>query len=530
MSSAANEQTGTLDHEDSIHGREYSIHGRVVLIGLDAADSQLLTAAIDAGHLPSLAKMRDRGAWGNVPPLAGFGSGAVWPSFSTGVSPAKHGRYFYRQVGPGSYEAQDFHPDRFRADPVWVQASRAGRKVAVFDVPKVGLSDEINGVMAVDWISHGPVYPEMRTFPESFADELTGTFGRNSMRRCDMPGGRSIKEFRQFAEAMNDRVEQRERCTRHYLEHGDFDLLVTVFADPHCVGHQTWHIRDPKHPLHDPAALEQLGDPLLDVYRSIDGAIGRIVDDIDDDTTVIVFSGTGMGPNYTGNHLLDDVLRRIEGRNATTVARTVRYVKRRLKKILPRDVRRKSQKLKRRIEEQSLATDRAGRRAFAVPHNDIAGAIRLNVVGREQHGLLERAEVDAYVGQLTKELQQLRNVDTGNAVVESVVRVSEHHSGDAIDDLPDLFVIWNRSAPIDRVQSSTVGTVEYVHRGNRTGDHEAESIFFAVGPQVEPGRVDDMQIYDFAPTIAALLGTEVDVTDGRVVEALAGRASSRSRK
>lgn len=520
MPSALNERTGFAE-------RRESNHGRVVLIGLDAADSQLLIAAIDAGHLPNLAKMRARGAWGKVPPMAGFGSGAVWPSFSTGVSPAKHGRYFYRQVGPGSYEAQDFHPDRFRVDPVWVQVSRAGRRVAVFDVPKVGLSEEINGVMAVDWISHGAVYPELRTFPESFAAELTGAFGDNPIRKCDMPGGRSVKEFRHFMEAMVARVEQRERCTRHYLAQGDFDLLVTVFADPHCVGHQTWHVRDANHPLHDPAAREQLGDPLLDIYRSIDGAIGRIVDDLDDDTTVIVFSGTGMGPNYTGNHLLDDVLRRIEGRSATKVARSVRYVKRRMKKILPRDVRRKSQKLKRRIEEQSMANDRAGRRAFAVPHNDIAGAIRLNIVGRERHGLLNRDQVDAYVAQLTNELQQLRNADTGGPVVSSFVRVSEHHSGEALDDLPDLFVIWNRTAPLDRVQSRTVGTVEYVHRGNRTGDHEAESIFFAVGPSVEAGRVDDMQIFDFAPTIAALLGTEVDVTDGRVIEALVGARSSR---
>src|SRR5215213_2334451 len=304
---------------------------KVLLLGLDAADSTLLTTAIDAGRLPNLAHLRSCGAWGRVAPLAGFGSGAVWPSFATGVSPAKHGRYFYRQVSPGSYEAHDFHADQFRSEPVWVHASRAGRRVAVFDVPKVGLSDDINGVMAVDWISHGPVYPELRTMPASFADELVTRFGPNPMRKCDMPGGRSIKELQSFTELLLSRIEQRELCTRYYLEHGDFDLLVTVFADPHCVGHQTWHVRDECHPQHDRAAHEQLGDPVLEVYGAIDAAIGRIVADIDEDTTVIVFSGTGMGPNYTGNHILDEVLRRIEGRPATRVASTIRYIKRRLK-------------------------------------------------------------------------------------------------------------------------------------------------------------------------------------------------------
>jgi predicted AlkP superfamily phosphohydrolase/phosphomutase len=506
--------------------RSGGTEGRVLLIGLDAADSRLLTQAIDQGKLPNLAAIRERGAWGFVAPMEGFGSGAVWPTFATGVSPAKHGRYFYRQVGPGSYEARDFKPEQFRADPVWLEASRAGRRVAVFDVPKVGLSP-INGVMAVDWISHGPVYSEMRTEPPEFAEELVERFGANPMWKCDMPGGRSVDELREFVQILLGRIEQRERCTRHYLEGGDFDLLVTVFADPHCAGHQTWHVRDAHHPQHDSAAGEQLGDPVLDVYQAIDAAIGRIVDSLDDDTTVIVFSGTGMGPNYTGNHLLDEVLRRLEGRQATPLARVTRYVKRRVKRILPRDWRRRGQRLKRRFEEHAMSGDRAARRAFVVPHNDIAGAIRLNIRGREANGLIDPADVDSYVDGLRRQLLALRNVDTGEPVVRSVIRVSEHHHGDALQSMPDLFVLWNRSAPIDRVTSPDIGTVEYLHRGNRTGDHEAESVFFATGPGVVPGEIENVSLYDFAPTIAALLGFEMSVTDGRVVNAVAAPDRSR---
>jgi predicted AlkP superfamily phosphohydrolase/phosphomutase len=122
----------------------------------------------------------------------------------------------------------------------------------------------------------------------------------------------------------------------------------------------------------------------------------------------------------------------------------------------------------------------------------------------------------------------LRNADTGGPVVTRVVRVAEDHHGDAIDQLPDLFVIWNRTAPIDRVTSPTIGTVEYVHRGNRTGDHEAESWFAAIGPDVQPGEVDGVRIYDFAPTVAALLGVTVDgVTDGRVIRPLMAAARER---
>jgi predicted AlkP superfamily phosphohydrolase/phosphomutase len=375
--------------------------------------------------------------------------------------------------------------------------------------------------MAVDWISLGPVYQELRTFPEEFAGELGERFGANPLWKCVLPGGRSVAELRDFVQVLHGRVEQRERCTRHYLQEGDFDLLVTVFADPHCVGHQTWHVRDEHHPQHDVAAGAALGDPVLDVYQAIDGAIGRILECVDDDTTVLVFSGTGMGPNYTGNHLLDEVLRRLEGRQATPLARVTKYVKQRVKRILPRDWRRRGQRLKRRVEEHAMTGDRAARRAFVVPHNDIAGAIRLNIRGREATGLLDPADVDAYVATLTRQLLALRNADTDQPVVRSVVRVAEHHEGAALDSLPDLFVIWNRSAPIDRVVSPDVGTVEYLHRGNRTGDHEAESMFLAVGPGVAQGELHGVSLYDFAPTIAAVLGFEMSVTDGHVVNALA---------
>jgi hypothetical protein len=76
-------------------------HRRVLLIGLDAADKDLLTTRWTAASCRACAICAAR-APGGGRLAAGFGSGAIWPSFSTGVSPAKHGRYFYRQVGPGA--------------------------------------------------------------------------------------------------------------------------------------------------------------------------------------------------------------------------------------------------------------------------------------------------------------------------------------------------------------------------------------------------------------------------------------------
>jgi hypothetical protein len=65
--------------------------------------------------------------------------------------------------------------------------------------------------------------------------------------------------------------------------------------------------------MYDARTAARVGDPVLDVYAAIDAAIGQIAAAAGSDADVIVLSATGMCSNYSGNHLLDAVLRRLEG-------------------------------------------------------------------------------------------------------------------------------------------------------------------------------------------------------------------------
>jgi len=498
--------------------------GRVLLIQLDAADATLLEAGIDRGELPSFARLSNEGAWGQLDDPPGFGSGAAWACFATGVSPASHGRYFYRQVGPGSYEARAFEAADFRVRPVWEALSDAGRRVAVFDAPSMAVSEGLNGLSVADWLTHDLVYPGLRTSPADFASELVTRFGGNALRKCDQPGGRDREGHRQLLKQLVDRIGQKERAIRHYWSSEPWDFLSVAFAEPHCVGHQCWHLRDPSHPLHDPADLAALGDPVMAVYAALDAAIGRLVEAAGPDTTVLVVSATGMGPNYTANLVLDEMLRRIDGVDAKLEVAATARLKQGLKRVLPVGIRRRYRPLKRRVEESLVSGDRSRRPSFAVPHNDISGAIRLNVVGREARGVLRRGpELETYVKELCHQLSQVRNLDTGQPVVERIVRVAEVCQGPALDELPDLFVLWRRNAYPDRLGSERIGEIGFRHRGNRTGDHLPGHVFFARGPGIAPGRLDGLSIYDFAPTLAAVVGVDPPPSDGRVVEALVGR-------
>jgi len=348
----------------------------------------------------------------------------------------------------------------------------------------------------------------------------------NPVWKCDQPGGRDAAGHKKLLGQLLARIDQKERATRHYLTTEEWDFFSVAFAEPHCVGHQSWHVADPRHPLHDEADAAFVGNPVSAVYGAIDAAIGRILEDVGDDTTVVVFSATGMAPNFTGNMMLDDILRRIDGVGATPQVAFTAGLKRRIKRFLPNEIRRRYRPLKREIEESLQAADRTRRKSFMVPHNDISGAVRLNIVGREVNGILHRgAEVDRYIEELRTQFLALRNVETGEPVVERVERVADHCQGPSLDLLPDLFVIWKRESYPDRVRSERIGEICLRHRGNRTGDHLPINIFFARGPGVVKGRLDGLSIHDFAPTLAALVGVETPPTDGRVVDELVGESA-----
>jgi predicted AlkP superfamily phosphohydrolase/phosphomutase len=70
--------------------------------------------------------------------------------------------------------------------------------------------------------------------------------------------------------------------------------------------------------------------------------------------------------------------------------------------------------------------------------------------------------------------------------------------------------------------------VELAFRGNRSGDHTSDSVFFAAGPHVAHGRIEPISLLDFAPTLAALHGLELPDVDGRVIPELAVRGRERA--
>ncbi len=484
---------------------------KVLFIGLDAADPALLARGCDAGWLPVLQSLRSNGAWTKVKPPRGFGDGAIWPSLFTGVNPGRHGRYFYQQLTPGTYESKKFIPDEdFGHKPFWEYLSRAGRRVAIIDIVKAPLSKAINGIQITDWMVHSQEEPT-RSLPAQLVSEVISRYGSDPFNGItDIYKQRTAEEYKSFRDVMINRVHTKTSLCEHYLKQDSWDLFMMSYGDAHDIGHQCWHLREPTHALYDSRWAERYGDPVKDVYMALDSAIGRLLNCTGPQTTTVVFAGPGMEPDYTANYLFDQILRRIDGRpdrDRNLVPHAI------VSRLRPAALQRLGERINRAKRLHSMSR----RKCFAVLHNENAGGVRINVAGREPAGCVKPgAEYEAVCHSLTKDLLDLVNADTGRPVVKEVVRIADECHGHRLETLPDFLVVWSRDAPIRAVTSPKIGIVTGTRViGARTGDHNPDCVLYAQGPRVsQRGLTDPIKVENIAPTITSWLEFALPDSDG----------------
>ena len=157
---------------------------KVLFLGLDAADKDLIFRWCEDGFLPNIEAFRKESLWGLTANPPGLYTGAGWPSFYTGVSPARHGRYFHTPLRRGTYKTYDFRITDLKCEPFWDTLSRAGLRLSIIDVPKGPPSKKLCGIQICDWGTHDPEFSSPRFFPPSLASEVTSRFGKDPVGRC----------------------------------------------------------------------------------------------------------------------------------------------------------------------------------------------------------------------------------------------------------------------------------------------------------------------------------------------------------
>ena len=505
---------------------------RVLVIGLDSAPLGLLEPWIAAGKLPNLGRLIAQGATGvlnsSFPPL----SPAAWSSFATGMHPGKHGvlDHGYRQAG--TYKIVPTNARRRGGATLWQLLGQAGKRVGVINVPETYPPSPVNGFLITGMTT--PSDDADWCYPASLAAEL-----KQAMGGYRVFGVRSKENLDRSLAGMHQTIPLRMQAASYLWEQHQPHFMILVFMETDVVQHKTWKYMDPSHPQHS-----RYGNAILDIYRRIDEHLPLLLEQVDDETAVIIMSDHGAGPIDKWLNLNSWLLRENFLRLKPEWPSRLRHLAFRLG-LTPNNAYRLASAL--RLGLVDKAADKAKREASIQRANPMMGlflsfndvdwgqtraytlggnltGIWINLQGREPHGAVSPgAEYEQVRDELIDRLRELRDPDTGQAIATAIHRREQVYHGPYLERAPDVIF-----ETLDE-QYVGFGSQEFTTNAIMepsplfSGCHRRAGMVALHGKPFRPGaRLAEHQIVDLSPTILHLLGCSVPADiDGRVmVEAL----------
>ena len=488
----------------------------VLMIGLDAAEPELIERWMGDGTLPSLAGLRARGSYRRLASSAAWLAGSPWPTFYTGTSPATHGLYHFLQWRAEQRDLARPGPGWLPLQPFWRALGPDGPRALVVDAPSSYPPAPFPGVEISGWATHDHLHPPASHPPDAIAT-IRAAYG-SSLVSQEALGLQAPQTLRALGEELRHAVRCVGAAMRGLMASERWDLGLVSFAATHRGGHKLWDasgMRGPRTPDDDAWTF----GALRELYRACDAAVGDLAAAAGEDARLLVFSLHGMGTNTARHELLPALLEAVLTGRAPAAADSRAWLQP-LRQRLPVEWR---QDLKRRLPQawQDRLTrfwrprqgGLAGRPAFALL-SDQHGYVRVDLQGRERGGrVAPGAERERLLERIADGLMTFRDADSGAPLVAATARSEAvFPAGPRRDLLPDLLVRWNGvpSAGHRAVVSARFGTIAWPTPGRnpdgRSGNHRGSGFLIAAGGGL-PAAADTAaaDIRDLAPTVCRLL-------------------------
>jgi predicted AlkP superfamily phosphohydrolase/phosphomutase len=466
---------------------------------------------LDAGELPHLAGLIDRGAYGDCLSTVPSHSWCAWPSFMTGLNPAGHGVFDILEHKPGQSKRLPVTYRSIKAPTIFDDLTRAGKTTVAANIPLTFPAPEIKGK-----VIGGGVLPASRsyTYPADLQQELD--------RHAPFPiNGMSWTTFRNRPEAFvrecDEITAKRQRSFEYLLDTTDWDLGVLVYVSTDRIQHCLMEYVAPEHPDYDRLSKTPVAEQVRGVYRRLDDGLGALLERTDESDLVIFMSDHGHQPctrACTMDRILDHLgfLRFGRGSFAFNLIRwgPGRRVARRIYDLL---------KLHGRIGIPASPIDWSKTRAYTSVVSTGEG-VSVNLKGREPEGTVAPGDFEKVRDEVAAALESFVDPETGAKPIKTIYRKEEVLSGKFLDTAPDLLLV---PAPFYSLTHAR-GMVEAADW--LSGDHRLEGVLVATGPEVTAGPLaEPARLIDLGPTALAALGAPSAIArDGRPLEALVGSA------
>jgi predicted AlkP superfamily phosphohydrolase/phosphomutase len=482
---------------------------RVLVIGWDGADWRILDPMLEAGTLPNLAGLIERGGRAVLKSTLPTHSWSAWPSFLTGVDPDDHGVYDILEARGPSGRPYPVSFRSIRERTFLTDLTRAGVETVMVNVPLTFPPPEIRGKLIA-----GGVLPKRRTFtyPESLEAELEAAGAAWPIN------GTSWVTFRHRPEPLLDEADRfiraRQKACEHLLDTTDWQAACLVFVETDRIQHCLSRYVSPDHPEYAELTKTPLAEKVRDLYRLLDDCLGRLVTRTRSEDLILFMSDHGM-QSCTGAVNMDRMLEHLgflefSATNAVlgpmqwgpvrTVARKVYDLLGLHGKVaLPHSV------------------NWSKTRAYTSVRSTGEG-ISVNLAGREARGIVAPSDFETVRDQVAEVVSSFVDPGTGRHPVGRVWRREEVFKGKHAAEAPDLLL---EPAPLYSLTHarSAVERADWL-----SGDHRVDGVLAAAGGQTDPaGFPDTARLVDLAPTILAAVGAPASVRhSGAVLPALVG--------
>lgn len=284
---------------------------KLLLIGWDAADWKIIWNLLAKGRMPSLKKIIDDGVYGNMGTMNPPYSPMLWSSVATGKTPDKHGVLGFIEVVPNKNALRPVTVYSRKSRAIWNILHNQGYKSNVVGWWPSFPAEPINGVVITDKfqkvspdpakpspLAKGSIHPEslvdefkdLRMFPFEITKEHILPFIPDAAKINQKEHNNGLIAFSKIL-AQNVSL---HNASTYLLRETEWDFMAIYFdmIDHFCHSFMKYH--PPKLPNVPQEHYHLYKDVVVSAYRFQDMMLGRVLDLVDKDTTIMVMSDHGF--------------------------------------------------------------------------------------------------------------------------------------------------------------------------------------------------------------------------------------------
>jgi tetratricopeptide (TPR) repeat protein len=283
---------------------------RLLILGWDAADWQVIDPLLARGQMPNLAALVARGTRADLRTLEPKLSPILWSTIATGKTADKHGIHNFVEPNPSGEGIRVASSTTRKTRALWNMLTQRGLRVHAVGWYASHPAEPISGTCVSNLLfegapaAAGAPWPELAgtvggklrpgtVFPSRVAPH---TITREALKEllpnvAQAPRGdtRPSTLAREFA-----RMLTLHGAAMQVVRGGDWDCAMVFHDTIDTIGHHFMEYRAPRMPHVKPADLRVYGDVMDRVYRTHDRLLGDLLAASGEGTSVMLVSDHGF--------------------------------------------------------------------------------------------------------------------------------------------------------------------------------------------------------------------------------------------